>query len=111
MADLTAKQKAELEERMQRYAVFSSALVYCGRDPRLAERLSRAVAKCVAREDLASLRRRFKQLQDAELRDIRVPAAELCKKPDYRSLIDQAEAAFEDLLAEAYTMCRRCTIC
>lgn len=111
MADLTARQKAELERRMQFYATFSAALIYCGRDPRLADRLTKAVRKCVAAEDLAALSRRFKQLERAESQDFRVPASKLCKEPEYRRISDAAEARFEELVAEAYAMCRRCVIC
>jgi len=110
--DLTAKQRARLEERMHFYSTFTAVLAFCGRTPRLERDIQKAVHNCVDAQSLETVRRRFRSLHDAELESFRgVSPDRFCRIDRAVEIMKKAEKEFDSLISEAYRLCRLCVTC
>jgi hypothetical protein len=105
---LTAGQEANLRKRLDRYAFFEGVLAVCGRPSGLLARAAAAAAPCVEQELIDEASGYFTSRMNAARAEMTgIP----CNNPDVARILDDAAAAFDDLVREIDVGCRACRIC
>lgn len=104
--DLTKRQRERFYEKLEMYALISSTLDYCGRDPRWIDQVAREARLCIEPSTISQVVREYRGMHKKNLSEIRVPASKLCNKPELQGMIHKVKQMFARDFARAKAFCK-----